>query len=78
MDGGLGAMYALNLFDIDLLDGSRFSPNEIPLVTDAKLISNVILKQDSNKMLSELEIVMPCDVNNPLLGPNGAACVFGP
>ena len=29
-------------------------------------------------MLEELEVIMPCDVENPLLGLNGAAYVFGP
>lgn len=28
--------------------------------------------------LQEVEIVAACDVNNPLLGPSGAAAVFGP
>lgn len=71
-------MYALDLLDIELLDGSRFSPTEIPLITDAKLFSNVILRQNQNRIMQDLEILMPCDVNNPLLGPNGAAFVFGP
>jgi len=29
-------------------------------------------------MLEELEILMPCDVQNPMLGQNGAAYIFGP
>ncbi len=33
---------------------------------------------ESQEIFQNLEIIMPCDVNNPLLGPNGAAYVFGP
>jgi len=34
--------------------------------------------ESKRKMLDELEIIMPCDVTNPMLGPKGAAYVFGP
>ncbi len=30
------------------------------------------------RILEEMEVVMPCDVQNPLLGIKGAAHVFGP
>ena len=30
------------------------------------------------KIIEEMEVVMPCDVQNPLLGIKGAAHVFGP
>ena len=40
-------------------------------------ITNVKLKEESS-ILNDLEIVMPCDVTNPLLGLKGAAYVFGP
>ena len=29
-------------------------------------------------MLKDLEILLPCDVNNPLLGLKGSAYVYGP
>src|SRR5690606_10103631 len=28
--------------------------------------------------IQETEIVVACDVNNPLIGPNGAAAIYGP
>lgn len=33
---------------------------------------------ESRALLSDLEVLMPCDVENQLLGPAGAAFVFGP
>jgi glycerate kinase len=37
-----------------------------------------VANESKRKMLDELEIIMPCDVTNPMLGPKGAAYVFGP
>ena len=31
-----------------------------------------------HEILDNLEILIPCDVNNPLLGLKGAAYVYGP
>jgi glycerate kinase len=38
---------------------------------------NVVLKDP--EFLSKIDsVVVPCDVRSPLLGPRGAAAVFGP
>ena len=34
--------------------------------------------EDILEVFNDLEVIMPCDVKNPLLGSNGAAYVFGP
>lgn len=39
---------------------------------------DVTLRKENVKILKDLEIMMPCDVNNPLLGLKGASYVFGP
>jgi glycerate kinase len=42
-------------------------------------VERLELANDSKrKMLDELEVIMPCDVTNLMLGPKGAAYVFGP
>lgn len=78
VDGGLGAIHALDVFDIKLDDGSIFPRDEIPRVNLTHRIADLILRQSSSSILDELEIIMPCDVKNPLLGPHGSAYVFGP
>lgn len=37
-----------------------------------------VADSESKSLLSELEVLMPCDVENQMLGPSGAAYVFGP
>lgn len=72
VDGGCGILKALG---IDFLDkeGKRL-----------KAIPNDLLKMvkidDSglDRRINNTEIVILCDVNNKLLGPEGAAAVFGP
>jgi glycerate kinase len=34
-----------------------------------------LVKRD---IVRDIEILMPCDVQNPMLGPNGAVAVYGP
>jgi glycerate kinase len=34
--------------------------------------------EEKRSLLEDLEIIMPCDVQNAMLGPKGAAYVFGP
>jgi len=73
VDGGLGIMQALGA---DLLD------------KEGKLIatkdSNPLLKmhgisvENVDKQIRKVEFLILCDVDNPLLGENGAAYIFGP
>ena len=76
VDGGLGAVQGLDLFNIKMRDGTRaqgfIHPELIPE------IESLELKPDSLSILSELELILPCDVGNPLLGINGSAYIFGP
>lgn len=71
VDGGTGIIQALgiNLFD----KNNKAIPkniNALPHVRSFKI--------DKTKLPKELEIKIVCDVNNPLLGPNGAAQIYGP
>jgi glycerate kinase len=72
VDGGIGAMAAL---------GARFldeNGNEVALTgRGLGKIAKIDFKT-FDKRISESEILVACDVNNPLTGPNGAARVFGP
>lgn len=70
-DGGTGMAQALG---ISLLDraGQELRPGGEALLDLAAIdISGL------DPRISETEIVVACDVNNPLIGPNGAAAVYG-
>jgi glycerate kinase len=77
VDAGIGAIHALGVFNFHLYAGGILAPDKVPLVKDLHEIE-YISKKDNSSILSDLEIIMPCDVDNPLLGPNGAAYVYGP
>ena len=63
-DGGCGAAQAL---------GIEFEGAPIP-ITGADLLS---IRSVRHKAI-EAELLVACDVNNPLTGPNGAAHIYGP
>src|SRR5688572_8551738 len=72
VDGGTGILNALGIKffnaegnELDNLPASLSSLAEIDISGLDKRILNI-------------EIIILCDVENPLLGPNGAAAVFGP
>ncbi len=70
-DGGAGAASALGIRYLtqegrEILSGSNL----------AQLDHIDISRMDGR--LAESTIIFACDVTNPLYGPNGAACVFGP
>lgn len=69
-DLGLGALEALGL-EFSAADGSRVSP---PVPADWPRIARVGGRVDPS--LPPIRIA--CDVGNPLLGPDGAAAVYGP
>jgi glycerate kinase len=71
VDGGMGIMRAL---------GARFedaSGQEVILPSELHLLDRVELTSMNNRKYGA-EFHVLCDVRNPLLGPNGAAAVFGP
>lgn len=78
VDGGIGAMHALNVFDIKIATGEIIPPGEVAQPKMIEQIVDINLIKENQKMLQDLEIMMPCDVNNPLIGLRGAAYVFGP
>src|SRR5690554_2281248 len=71
-DGGAGILQAMGA---RLLDAQG---QDIPAGgTGLEQLTSVDLKPAIDR-LSGVRLVVACDVNNPLLGPNGAAAVFGP
>ena len=68
----------MKIFKFHLKDGHILEENEIPTVKNADQIDKLTLNESAIPMIQNLKFMMPCDVNNPLLGLNGAAYVFGP
>jgi glycerate kinase len=71
-DFGAGAASALGIHFFDEYDDAF-----IPVGENLSKISRI----DVNGLIPELkktEIIVMCDIDNPLYGPNGAAYVFGP
>ncbi|WP_165855821.1 glycerate kinase [Marinobacter sp. JSM 1782161] len=71
-DGGAGLLQALGA---ELLDaaGDDVCPGGVGLTQLARINMVPALEK-----LAGIELTAACDVTNPLLGPNGAAAVFGP
>lgn len=70
-DGGAGAAAALGIRYLDA--------NRQVLTCGEDLVA--LAKIDPSEMaqgLNESIFTIACDVNNPLYGPNGAACIYGP
>jgi glycerate kinase len=72
VDGGIGAMVGLGAKFFDD-HGSEVSPNGRGVGKISKIDFSGF-----DKRVAESEILVACDVNNPLTGPTGAARVFGP
>jgi len=75
IDGGLGCAQACGL-PVILEDGEPVSWGE-PL-TAADLPKVVLIKHGRGSAIERISVIGACDVDNPLLGPRGAAAVFGP
>jgi len=72
VDGGVGILQALG---VKFLDKDKKELTDIP----ASLLSlSAIDSNGIDKRILETEIIILCDVENTLLGENGAAKVFGP
>lgn len=72
MASGLGVFRAYDRGEREL-QTDQMKPHQIREVERLEVANDL-----KRKMLDELEIIMPCDVTNPMLGPKGAAYVFGP
>ena len=71
VDGGMGILRALGARFKDASGRELATPSELHLLDRVELTS-------MNKRKNRAEFNVLCDVRNPLLGPNGAAAVFGP
>jgi len=71
-DGGAGALAALGARFLD----ERGEPLE-PLPEALAAVRSIDLAK-LDPRLANTDIAVACDVDNPLLGPNGAAAVYGP
>jgi glycerate 2-kinase len=72
MTSGLGVFRAYDKAEREI-HTDQMKPNQIKEVERLE-----VANESKRKMLDELEVIMPCDVTNPMLGPKGAAYVFGP
>jgi len=72
VDGGTGILKALG---IKFLDAERNELNDLPASLSSLAEIDIT---GFDKRIANTEIIILCDVENPLLGPNGAAAVFGP
>ena len=71
VDGGLGMARALGYMFLD-------KKNNIVTTTDHLSTITSINTDHINYLLKDCRLRVACDVTNPLLGPKGAAAVFGP
>jgi glycerate kinase len=71
-DGGLGLLIGLGLRPLDAHGGVlRGRGMDLPQVA-------ALDRSDLDARLSQTELIVAVDVDSPLSGPLGAACVFGP
>ena len=71
-DGGAGLLSALGV-RLTRADGSLVDPGGVALAEATQLDLSAL-----NPHLVDAEIIVACDVDNPLLGDKGAAAVYGP
>ena len=71
-DGGAGMLQALGARLLDA-DGRELDPGGAALADLARLDLDGL-----HPALAETKVIVASDVDNPLLGPNGAAAVYGP
>lgn len=73
-DGGCGAAQALGVSFIDQTDQAITTPISGGMLSD---IARVDLEARDPR-LEKIELLVACDVTNPMLGDHGAAHVYGP
>lgn len=71
-DGGAGALAALGARFLDAA-GNELDPSPSALAALARIDLNGL-----DPRLKATDIAIACDVDNPLLGPHGAAAIYGP
>lgn len=71
-DGGLGLLQALGIRFLDV-GGQELGPGGMALLRLHRIDTEGL-----DPRLANCRIDIACDVDNPLLGPNGAAAIFGP
>ncbi|MGN6214945.1 glycerate kinase [Parafilimonas sp.] len=72
VDGGIGILQALGIKFLDDKGKTiEVIPKDLPVV-------NLIDTNEFDKRILSCELVIVCDVENTLLGDNGAAKIFGP
>ena len=72
VDGGCGILSALGVAFLDTT-GNPLHAIPIELINMAKIDTSAL-----DKRIFNCELVILCDVDNKLLGPDGAAYIFGP
>ena len=72
VDGGLGALQALGVQFLNPQDRPAGNGGEGLLATTKINLSSL------DPRLKQIRLKIACDVQNPLVGPKGAAAVFGP
>ncbi|AUY48897.1 glycerate kinase [Streptomyces sp. CB01881] len=76
-DGGAGMVQALGVSLLDA-DGAELPPGGAALRRLARLDLGPLAAGTPAAGLTGVEVVVACDVDNPLLGPRGATAVYGP
>lgn len=71
VDGGLGILRALGARFLDAAGGEIREPAMLDRLARIDM-------SDWDARIEHIDIAILCDVDNPLLGPQGAAAVFGP
>ncbi|MCW3100892.1 MAG: glycerate kinase [Chthonomonadaceae bacterium] len=70
-DGGAGMAQALGFRLLDAT-GEELPPGGSALARLARI------ETDGSRLPPNLEVIVACDVDNPLCGPDGAAAIYGP
>lgn len=71
-DGGAGALQALGVSFFDS------SGNELPAPITGYALSRLHSIDCSKMLQTDIKIILASDVDNPLIGPNGASYIYGP
>ena len=74
-DGGLGALSALGFVFLDAAGQPIQTPGQLPALADWTFVPGLV---PSLAHLTSIDWLLACDVENPLLGPQGATRIFGP
>jgi len=77
VDGGVGCLHALGARFRDETGRELGGSLQPPTGADLQKVFDVDLSP-LDPRISDIEIICACDVDNPLLGPHGAARIYGP